>query len=82
MAIQFGGVSGGVQVGCLFHLKQAWQKYLIKKCKFSLDKIKEAMKIGLLDMLCFIRYDEIKKCGIPFLRLVLEKGANDEQTKK
>ena len=54
MAIQFGGVSGGVHMGCLFHLKQAWRKYLITKCKFSPDKIKEAMKIGLLDMLCVI----------------------------
>ena len=54
MAVQFSGDGGGVHVGCFLYLKQAWQKYLLKKCKFSCDEIKDALKVGALDMLCII----------------------------
>ena len=79
---QFGKEGGVKHVGCLFHLKQAWRKYLIEKCKFSSDEIKEAMSIGCLDMLCVIPRVEIEKYGIPFLRSVLEKDADEATLEK
>ena len=82
MAVQFGGVGGGVHVGCFFHLKQAWQKYLLEKCKFSLDKIKDVVKVGTLDMLCIILHKEIEKYGIPFLLSMLEDRADDNSIEK
>ena len=82
MAIQFGGDGGGVHVGCFFHLKQAWRKYLLEKCKFSYDEIKDAMKVGALDMLCIIPRDEIEKYGIPFLRSKFEDGADHDSVEK
>jgi hypothetical protein len=79
---QFGKEGGTKHVGCLFHLKQAWRKYLIEKCKFSSDEIKEAMTIGCLDMLCVIPRVEIEKYGIPFLWSILEKYVDKATLKK
>ncbi len=51
MEHQFGKKQGGVHVSCLFHLKQAWRKCLIKNCKFSSHKIVDVMAMGGLDTL-------------------------------
>ncbi len=72
-----GETEGGAHVGCLFHLKQAWRKYLVVQCKFSSDEIAEAMAIRGLDTLTIIPRDEIVTYGIPFLRSVLE---NDDES--
>lgn len=69
------GDKGGVHIGCLFHLKQAWRKYLVEKIKMpSDDVIKEAMKVGGLDLLCILPRDEVTEYGIPYLRAILENG--------
>ena len=82
MGEQFGGKLGGKHVGCLFHLKQAWRKYLIEQCKFSPHEIEAAMATGGLDTLTIIPRDEISLYGIPFLRSVLEKGADSAAAEK
>ena len=51
----FGGPDGGTHVGCFFHLKQAWFKYLKEKLKMG-----QSSSIGLvmatcgLDLLCVL----------------------------
>ena len=69
---RYAGGGGGVHVGCLFHLKQAWRKFLVEKCKFFAHEIEDAMAIGGLDTLTIIPRDEIVTYGIPFLRSVLD----------
>ena len=66
---------GGFHVGCFFHLKQCWRKYLLKQCELSKEIAKEAMrKPGNLDLLCVIPREEVGTKGIRFLRNKLEKG--------
>ena len=60
-------------VGCFFHLKQAWRRYLISKIGFLAEEIAYAMKAGVLDLLCIIPQDEIREIGIPFVRLLIEE---------
>ena len=75
----FGGDKGGVHVGCFFHLKQAWRKYLVETVKMPSDTIvKEAMRVGSLDLLCIIPRNEIVAYGIPYLRSLLEKDQTDD----
>ena len=62
-------------MGCLFHFKQALQKYLIKKCGLGFSKVhKEAMVLGGLDILCILPRNEVKTIGIPYLCTILELG--------
>jgi hypothetical protein len=63
----------GFHIGCLFHLKQAWRRHLIKKLAFLAEEITLAMKIGVLDLLCIIPQDEIREFGIPYVRSIIEK---------
>ena len=44
----------------------------------SPDIVKDAMKIGCLDILCIIPRDEVAKYGIPYLRWTLEKDQPDD----
>ena len=75
LKIQFGrGDDGGTHVGCLFHLKQAWRRYLVKKLRMDEGSVTTAMKIGSLDLLSVIPREEVVEYGIPFLRSVLEAG--------
>lgn len=70
--------NSGTHIGCFFHLKQAWRKYLIETVKMpSPEVVKDAMKIGCLDILCIIPRDEVAKYGIPYLRWTLEKDQLD-----
>ena len=69
---------GGKHVGCFFHLKQAWRKYLIEKCGLGLSSLLgPLMAVGGLDLLCVIPRKEIESIGIPFLRLTLEGSATE-----
>lgn len=74
MKIQFGGPDGGTHIGCFFHLKQAWRKYLLEKCHIDRETVKVAMQVGMLDLLCVIPADEVSAHGIPYLRSIF--GAN------
>jgi hypothetical protein len=65
---------GGTHVGCFFHLKQAWRKYLVTQCELSREIAKEAMQPGNLDLLCIIPPEEVGTKGIRYLRKKLEKG--------
>ena len=42
MDVQFGGHNEGTHVGCFFHLKQAWRRYLIKKCHMDREAVTAA----------------------------------------
>jgi hypothetical protein len=69
---------GGKHVGCFFHLKQAWRKYLIEKCGLGLSSLLGPfMAVGGLNLLCVIPRNEIDSVGIPFLRLTLEGTATE-----
>jgi hypothetical protein len=69
---------GGKHVGCFFHLKQAWRKYLIEKCGLGLSSLLgPLMAVGGLDLLSVIPRNEIDSIGIPFLRLTLEGTATE-----
>ena len=46
-------------IGCFFHLKQAWRKYLVCKIRMDEAAVKEGMRKGRLDLLCIIPRDEI-----------------------
>lgn len=77
-------LGGGVHVGCLFYPKQAWWKYLIKKCKFSCDNLWQDN--GGTGSWCIVyalyyQVQRFEKYGIPFLCLTLEKEAHDELIK-
>jgi hypothetical protein len=74
MKTQFGGKDGGTHIECFFHLKQAWRKYLLKKCHIDRETVKVAMRVGMLDLLCVIPAGEVESHGIPYLRSLL--GAN------
>ena len=75
--------NGGFHMGCLFHFKQALQKYLIKKCGLGFSKVhKEAMVLGGLDILCILPRNEIEKFGIPYLRYILELGLQQWEKEK
>ena len=63
----------GFHIGCVFHLKQAWRRHLIKKLAFLAEEIAFAMKVGVLDLLCIIPQDEIREFGIPFVRSIIEE---------
>ncbi len=65
---------GGTHIGCFFHLKQAWRKFLMTQCELSCEIAKEAMQPGNLDLLCIIPCEEVDTKGIPYLRKKLEKG--------
>ncbi len=68
---------GGKHIGCFFHLKQAWRKFLVDNCNLGLSSIIGAlMAVGGLDLLCVLPRHEIEKYGIPYLRLTLEVGAS------
>jgi hypothetical protein len=82
MAVQFGGVGGEVHIGCFFYLKQAWQKYLLEKCKISHHEIKDAFKVGALDTRYIILLEEIEKYSIPFLCSTLEDGTDEDSIAK
>ena len=60
-------------IGCLFHWKQAIQRYLISKLGFLRAEIAYAMRRGVLDLLTIIPMDEVEKIGIPFVRSMIEK---------
>lgn len=78
---QFG--ADATHVGCLFHLKQAWRRYLLgENIQMPETDVTRAMKIGVLDLLCVIPRDEIVTYGIPFLREKLEKEADADTIKK
>jgi len=72
----------GFHVGCLFHLKQAWRRYLITKLGFLAEQIKLAMMVGVLDLLCMIPQDEVEDFGIPYVRSVIEYGLSKAEIKK
>jgi len=76
MDIMFGGPGGGTHIGCFFHLKQAWRKYLIEKCHLSKEHVTNAMQIGMLDLLCIKPIGEVEEYRIPYLRSILEKDAS------
>ncbi len=67
---------GGKHIGCFFHLKQAWQMYLVENCNLGPSSIIGAlMAVGGLDLLCVLPRHEIDIYGIPYLRLMLEVHA-------
>jgi hypothetical protein len=74
LELHFGkNAGGGKHVGCFFHLKQAWRKYLIEKCGLGLSSLLgPLMAMGGLDLLCVIPHKKIDSIGIPFLCLTLE----------
>ena len=82
MDIMFRGPGGGTHIGSFFHLKQAWQKYLIEKCHLSKEHVTNAMQIGMLDLLCIIPIGEVEEYGIPYLRSILEKDASKRDLEK
>ena len=64
----FGDPDKKKHVGCFFHLKQAWFKYLKEKLGMGLSSsIGLAMATGGLDILCVLPQDEVVTYGIPFL---------------
>ena len=65
---------GGIHVGCFYHLKQCWRKFLLKQCELSKEITKEAMLPGNLDLLCVIPRKEVETKVLRFLRKKLEKG--------
>ena len=78
----FGGEKGGIHIGCFFHLKQAWRKYLVETVKMPSDAIvKRAMKIGSLDLLCIIPQDEVEEYGIPYLQSLFETKDETDDVK-
>jgi len=69
---------GGKHVGCFFHLKQAWRKYLIEKCGLGLlSLLGPLMAVGGLNLLYVIPLNGIDSVGIPFLYLTLEGTATE-----
>jgi hypothetical protein len=70
------------RIGCFFHLKQAWRKYLIEKCHLSKEHVTNTMQIGMLDLLCIIPIGEVEEYGIPYLRSILEKDASKRDLEK
>ena len=68
-------------VGCYFHLKQAWWKYMRDVLKFDEVDMTLACSAGGLDMLTVIPQDEVVQFGIPFLRKFYEFGVDDEKKK-
>ena len=71
---------GGKHVGCFFHLKQAWRKYLVEMCGLGQSSLLgPLMAVGGLDLLCVIPRHEIESVGIPFLRLTLEGTATKSE---
>ena len=72
----------GFHVGCLFHLKQAWRRYLISEIGFTTPEIKNAMSVGALDLLTIILQDNVEQHGIPFLRTKFEDGLSEEDVTK
>ena len=67
----------GFRIGCLFHLKQAWRRYLISKLGFVSGKIVFLMSVGVLGMLCIIPKDEVEEYGIPYVRSIIEEDLDD-----
>ncbi len=61
-----------VVIGCLFHLKEAWRRYM-EKLKMKNESVEYALKVGLLDLLTVIPINEIVTKGIPYLRSKLDK---------
>ncbi len=68
-------------VGCLFHLKQAWRRYLITKIGFLPEQIGSAMRSCVLDLLTVISPDEIEEYGIPYVRNCIEKNLCEDEIK-
>ncbi len=69
-------------IGCFFHLKQAWRRYLTVTLRMEHVAIKVAMEVGALDLLCIIPRDEIIKYGIPYVRAKVECGQSEETVQK
>ena len=66
-------LQGGTHVGCLFHLKQAWLKYLKDDCGMALaSSLEGAMAVQGLDLLCVLPREEVLEYGIPFVRYSIE----------
>jgi hypothetical protein len=82
MDVQFGGLNGGTHHSCFFHLKQAWQRYLIKKCNMDSEAVTAAMKTGILDLLCVLPHDKVKTYRIPYLRASLAVGLTKKEHEK
>jgi hypothetical protein len=80
--IQFGEPGKDKHVGCLFHLKQAWRRYLTKKFRMEPKAVKVAMEVGALDILSIIPRDEIEPYGIPYVRMKVESGQSEETVGK
>jgi hypothetical protein len=57
-------------LGCLFHVKQAWRRKMLKLA-ISKEEISFFMKPGRLDILTLIPRDEIETHGIPFVRYAI-----------
>ncbi len=72
----------GKHIGCFFHLKQAWRRYLTKNLRMDPAAIKVAMEVGGLDLLCIIPRYEIVKYGIPYVRAKVESGQSAETITK
>ena len=73
----FGGPGKGKHVGCLFHIKQAWLKYLKEKCNLAQSPSLEgamAMDVGGIDLLCILPRNEVVKFGIPYVCWTIETG--------
>ena len=58
--------------GCLFHLKQAWRRYMIQ-LGISRAQISIAMRRGVLDLLCVLPPDELKSKGKHYVRSLIER---------
>jgi hypothetical protein len=66
---------GGTHVGCLFHLKQAWLKYLKEHCGLAqASSLGGVMEVGALDLLCVLLCGDVLESGIPYVRFIIEKG--------
>jgi hypothetical protein len=57
-------------LGCLFHVKQAWRRKMLKLA-ISREEISFFMKPGRLDVLTLIPRDEIETTGIPYVRYAI-----------
>ena len=68
--------------GCLFHLKQAWRRFMITKLMMRDELVSMFMTKNILDVLTIIPRDEIKKKGIAFVRSILDKECKDKEEEK
>jgi hypothetical protein len=66
---------GGTHVvGCLFHPKQAWLKYLKEHCSLAqASSLGRAMEVGVLDLFCVLPSGDVLESGIPYVRFIIEE---------